>query len=543
MTNVVIDNKIVKKSDALIKARYSLNPIALKFITTIIANLKISDETDKEYVFKVIDFANLIGVDYANFYKEMEEAVEELLRKPLHIPKETGWLKINWISSAEYVEKAGMITFRIDPKLRPYLLEIKNRYLRYNLENILPIRSSYSIRMYEILKDWYNTFSRYNKKAEKIVDIEWIRKTLRIPDSYNFGRIKKNVILKSQEDIKKYTDIYFDFEEIKTARKVTHIKFTIHSKNPINKDMQSLPKQESPLKQEKEPMKPKSPNKTLSPLEQLKSEVKNGLPYIQFKRKLMHIQNVNIANYLEDYQPYILVRTDSIGHLELYNQKTKETITLDAIKDQERLENLRKYLYKNPDRIGDVKEINEEEMILNDLKSKLLNRYDTFKLKNGLHYCVQIKSIKLKDDKVKITGDDIIEGIKDMSITWDLKDIDKYITGLKDSVDRDLIEHYKILNISTKKNIIKEKIEQLNIHKLLEVAEFLDNKSLELSKKYIEYEKENNQEKMKEIRKKVEALNEATFNLVDFTEGSIEEINLDLFIKEPVFRLICNQVK
>jgi len=68
------------------------------------------------------------------------------------------------------------------------------------------------------------------------------------------------------------------------------------------------------------------------------------------------------------------------------------------------------------------------------------------------------------------------------------------------------------------------------------------NKSLELSKQYVKYKKENNQEKMKYIRKKVEIINEAEFSLVDLVESSIEDINLDIFIKEPVFRLIGNQV-
>jgi len=47
--NTVIPNgnDIVRKSEALIKARYRLNPLALKFVTTIIANLKRSDEVDK----------------------------------------------------------------------------------------------------------------------------------------------------------------------------------------------------------------------------------------------------------------------------------------------------------------------------------------------------------------------------------------------------------------------------------------------------------------------------------------------------------------
>ncbi|WP_187648742.1 replication initiation protein [Nitrosophilus labii] len=230
------NDDIVRKSEAITKARYRLNPLALKFITTIIANLKRSDEADKEYIFKVKDFAELLGVTYHNIYAEMEEAVEELLKKPLHIKTDDGWLKSNWISGAEYHEGEGTITFYIFPKLRPYLLALQEKFLQYRLENILKLKSGYVIRLYEILKDWYNTLSKKSKakKVEKIVEVKWLRETLEIPRSYQYSSgIKLRILKKAQKDLEQHTDITFTFEEIKTGRKITHIKFTIEP-NPKN---------------------------------------------------------------------------------------------------------------------------------------------------------------------------------------------------------------------------------------------------------------------------------------------------------------------
>jgi len=224
------NNDIVRKSEFLVKARYRLNPLALKFITTIIANLKRSDEIDKKYTFKVKDFADLMNVTYHDIYAEMEEAVEELLKKPLHIKEQSGWLKVNWISSARYKDGEGTISFRIDPDLRPYLLAVQEKFLQYRLENILKLRSGYIIRLYEILKDWYNTLERYNgtKKVEKIVELKWLRETLEIPNSYQYSSgIKLRILQKAKQELLIHTDIKFNFEEIKTGRKVTHIKFKI----------------------------------------------------------------------------------------------------------------------------------------------------------------------------------------------------------------------------------------------------------------------------------------------------------------------------
>ena len=238
MSKIIIPNgdDIVRKSEALTKARYKLNPLALKFVTTIIANLKRSDEVDKKYIFRVKDFADLMGVSYHDIYAEMEEAVEELLKKPLHIKEDNGWLKANWISSARYKEGEGTITFRIDPDLRPYLLALQEKFLQYRLENIFRLRSGYVIRLYEILKDWHNQAIRYGngKKVEKIVEVKWLREILEIPKSYQYSsHFKKLIIEKAKKQFAEHTDIIFDYEEIKTGRKVTHLKFIIEE-NPKN---------------------------------------------------------------------------------------------------------------------------------------------------------------------------------------------------------------------------------------------------------------------------------------------------------------------
>ena len=232
MSNIITPHKndIVRKSDFLVKARYKLNPLALKFITMVIANVKKSDEPDKEYIFRVKDFMELSGMDYKQLYTYLDEATDELLKSPIKIPKDNGrsFLKLNWVSSVEYHEGEGYISFKIDTKLRPYIFDLQERFLKYRIENILRLRSGYVIRLYEILKDWFNQMSRYHnsKKVEKIVEVKWLRETLEIPQSYRYNDIKR-VIEKAKKQLAIYTDLQFSYEEIKTGRKVTHIKFII----------------------------------------------------------------------------------------------------------------------------------------------------------------------------------------------------------------------------------------------------------------------------------------------------------------------------
>ncbi len=234
----------VKKADVVVKARYKLNPLSLKFITALIAGLKRSDDINEIYQFKVKDFKELTGLKRKDLYWAVKEALKELLEKPLYIPKgedenDNSFLMLNWVASTEYKEGEGIIEFEISNKLRPYLLEAKEKFLKYRLENILPLRSSYSIRMYEILKDWLEMYSRYGNKVEKIIPLDELRQILEIPKSYRYNDIKRFVLEKSKAELKENTDIVFDYKEIKTGRKVTHLHFFIRE-NPKNSQTDNI---------------------------------------------------------------------------------------------------------------------------------------------------------------------------------------------------------------------------------------------------------------------------------------------------------------
>jgi len=239
MTKRYVDTRkdlVVRKSETIVKARYRLSPLAIKFISVVIANLKRSDDLNQEYVVKVKDFQELTGQKTKRIYELIDEALENLLTNPITIPlgdERNTILKANWVSGATYND--GEVRFMIYPKLRPFLLEFKEKYLTYKIENILSLRGDYTVRMYEILKNWLETDKRYGrKKVEKIISVNELREILEVTRGYPYGGssgIKTRIIEKAKQELIEKTDITFEYEEIKTGRKVTHIKFIIRD-NP-----------------------------------------------------------------------------------------------------------------------------------------------------------------------------------------------------------------------------------------------------------------------------------------------------------------------
>jgi len=133
-------------------------------------------------------------------------------------------LTISLLSSAEY-HKDGKIELEFSPKLKPYLLQLKENFTKYQLENVLSLSSFYAIRIYELCK-------QYETIKERTIEIKELKEILDIKaKSYSiYNRFKTKVLDIAEREINEKTDINISVEEIKTGRKVTSIKFIIKSK-------------------------------------------------------------------------------------------------------------------------------------------------------------------------------------------------------------------------------------------------------------------------------------------------------------------------
>jgi hypothetical protein len=85
-----------------------------------------------------------------------------------------------------------------------------------------------------------NRYQKEHKKTPKSytfeIEIEWLREFFQIPDSYRFNDIKRNIILKSEKQLREKTDIRFSWKEVKTGKKVTSISITIKKNDKGSSD-------------------------------------------------------------------------------------------------------------------------------------------------------------------------------------------------------------------------------------------------------------------------------------------------------------------
>ena len=249
-------SNIVRKAEKLLEARYTLSELAIKVITTVISMIDKNDSDFHLYVIKVQDFKELIGKNGkigGSAYRALKDACDELMTRKIEFDdgEDVGFMITRWIASAEYFAGTGEIEIEISQKLRPLLLQLKKgKYLNYELRNILPLKSTYVIRLYELLKHEYNKVKKYKPNTPAVtheIEIDWLRKHFKIPESYQYSSgIKLRIFDKAVEQFEKYTDLKINYKETrKCGKKVLAVEFTIRENDGLAeylKDLQTFVK-------------------------------------------------------------------------------------------------------------------------------------------------------------------------------------------------------------------------------------------------------------------------------------------------------------
>lgn len=219
-------NYIVKKSNYFImNCSYDLSLEEQKLILTLASMVQPEDEDFKPYKFRISDFMELVGVEDKSKYTEIPKITKELMKKVFEIEEDDTIIQTAWLSSATYKKGSGMVELEFSPRLKPYMLKLNGLFTQYKLANILSMKSKYSPRIYEILKA-----NEFKKQGYIEIEVEELRKLLKADNIYpRYNDFKRKIIEQTQKELKNISDISFDFEEIKTGRKVTSIKFYIKS--------------------------------------------------------------------------------------------------------------------------------------------------------------------------------------------------------------------------------------------------------------------------------------------------------------------------
>ncbi|WP_151812522.1 replication initiation protein RepM [Acinetobacter bereziniae] len=225
-------HRLVVKDNALIDASFNLSLVEQRLMLLAIVEAReingLSQLTPVEV--PVQAYSELYGVSGSTAYESLWDAVKTLKRREFsYIDRYKGEdaLSISgWVNKATYVKKSGLVVLYLSEDVITMISRLESQFTRYHLEQVADFKSKYSIRLYELVVKWLSVGTT---EYYKIEDFR-LKLGLEANEYKTMSLFKTNVLDKAMDEINAKTDIKIKYEQKRTGRSISHIKFSVKSK-------------------------------------------------------------------------------------------------------------------------------------------------------------------------------------------------------------------------------------------------------------------------------------------------------------------------
>ena len=193
------------------------------------------NDTDfTEYRIYIKDLISLAEVEKSGqLYERILEAATKLRKREItvQIKNELGEERVLDTYLVTGVERAlkinrsenAYISLSFHPRLKPFLLELKRDFTKFDIRNYKFLHSGTITRLYQLLKSYYD-----RRRRDPQLDLLELKEMLGVADKYKlYANFRIKVLDEAQRKLEAGTDIKFSYEEIKQGNKVAKILFHI----------------------------------------------------------------------------------------------------------------------------------------------------------------------------------------------------------------------------------------------------------------------------------------------------------------------------
>ncbi len=228
------DNYVVIANDMLVHSASNLSLDELKLLRFIIMQTKKGDEELFEFDVAAKDLAKLFGVNIKtkDLYKRLQTMAKHIMQEVIYIGDDikNKWIMFHWVDVCRY--NNGILTIKISDELKPFLVNLRGHFTRYQLSEIISFKSTYAIRLYEILNAYLNenNLPHADVAIEISISVEELRKATGTEKKFERPfDFKRKVIDIATKEINEKSKYHITATPYKKGKAIVGFDFLIES--------------------------------------------------------------------------------------------------------------------------------------------------------------------------------------------------------------------------------------------------------------------------------------------------------------------------
>ena len=188
------------------------------------------EQLKREHVLTAKEFSEVFNTDIDNSYRYLKKAIDKLMKTDIKVERSenNSIVRINICSQAEYKKREGSIIIQFTDSIMPYLSQVRQKFVLYNLKEIADFNSLYTTRLYELIQQFKDT-------GYLVKSLEQLREVFAVGDKFKkYNHFKNRTFDHACKEINANYEMNLKYEEIKEGRKIVAVKF-VFKKTKIHK--------------------------------------------------------------------------------------------------------------------------------------------------------------------------------------------------------------------------------------------------------------------------------------------------------------------
>lgn len=230
--------KVVSANDFITAKELSALPLnSRKLLYLAISQCKKSDKEFYEYAISAKDFAEMMGIDESNIYRDGRKITGRLMGLSLDCDLYgQGYEQYGLFSKCTYKKKDGIIRFKLNPDMTNFFLNLKKDFSQPLLEDFVHMNSPYSMAIWHLMqREMHSKKPSITQTIEFDLTLEELRSVTGTESKLKqIGQFKERVLDKAIREIRDNCGVVVTYTNIKNSRTIVGFHFTAIQEHHID---------------------------------------------------------------------------------------------------------------------------------------------------------------------------------------------------------------------------------------------------------------------------------------------------------------------